>query len=68
VSFIFGYVEGSRALEKLFETLKEAVGEDQRDKIFEGISLPPLGVDPKDKPKVTRRIMERLEATLDEKS
>jgi hypothetical protein len=68
VSFMFGYVEGYGALEKLFETLKEAVGEDQRDKIFEGVSLPPLGADPKDKPKVTRRIMERLEATLDEKT
>jgi hypothetical protein len=66
VSFMFGYVEGFGALEKLFETLKDAVGEDQRDQIFEGISLPPLGSDPKNKPKVTQRIMERLEATLDE--
>ena len=66
VSFMFGYVEGFEALEKLFETLKDAVGEDRRDKIFEGVSLPPLGSDPKDKPRVTRRIMERLEATLDE--
>jgi hypothetical protein len=68
VSFMFGYLEGSRALGKLFETLKETVGEDQRDKIFEGISLPTLGADPKDRPKVTKRIMERLEATLDEKT
>jgi hypothetical protein len=68
VSFMFGYIEGSGALEKLFETLKETVGEDRRDKIFEGISLPPLGADPKDKPKVTGKIMERLEATLDEKT
>ncbi len=68
ISFMFGYLEGFGALEKLFETLKETVGEDQRDKIFEGISLPPLGADPKDKPKVTQRIMERLEATLDEKT
>jgi hypothetical protein len=66
VSFMFGYLEGFRALPKLFETLKEAVGEDQRDKIFEGISLPPLGSDPKDRPSVTKRIMERLEAELDE--
>jgi hypothetical protein len=67
-SFMFGYIEGSGALEKLFETLKETVGEDERDKMFEGINLPPLGADPKDKPKVTRRIMERLEAALDEKT
>jgi len=68
ISFLFGYLEGFGALEKLFDTLKETLGEDQRDKIFEGISLPPLGADPKDKPEVTRRIMERLEAALDEKT
>ena len=68
VSFLFGYIEGFGALEKLFETLKQTVGGSQRDKIFEGVNLPPLGTDPKDKPKVTQRIMERLEATLDEKT
>ncbi len=67
VCFVFGYVEGFRALPKLFETLKEVVGEEQRDRIFEGISLPPLGSDPKDRPEVTKRVMERLEAALDEK-
>ena len=68
VSLMFGYIEGSGALEKLFDTLKQTVGEGQRDKIVKGINLPPLGSDPKDKPKVTQKIMERLEATLDKKT
>ena len=66
VAFLFGYIEGFGALEKLSDTLKQTMGETKRDEIFAGINLPPLGTDPKDKPKVTKRIMERLEATLDE--
>ncbi|UCF58570.1 MAG: hypothetical protein JSV15_05750 [Candidatus Bathyarchaeota archaeon] len=68
VAFLFGFIEGFGALEKLSETLKQTMGESKRDEIFEGINLPPLGTDPKDKPEVTKRIMERLEATLDEKT
>jgi hypothetical protein len=68
VAFLYGFIEGFGALEKLSETLKQTMGESTRDEIFEGINLPPLGTDPKDKPKVAKRIMERLEATLDEKT
>ena len=68
VTFLFGFIEGFGALDKLSETLKRTIGESKRDEIFEGIKLPPLGTDPKDKPKVTKRIMERLEAALDEET
>ena len=66
VAFLFGFIEGFGALEKLSDTLKQTMGESKRDEIFAGISVPPLGTDPRDKPQVTKRIMERLEATLDE--
>jgi len=66
VAFLFGFIEGFGALEKLSDTLKQTMGESKRNEIFAGINLPPLGTDPKDKPKITKRIMERLEATLDE--
>jgi len=68
VAVLFGFIEGFGALDKLSETLKQTMGESKRDEIFEGIKLPPLGTDPKDKPKVTKRIMERLEAALDEET
>jgi len=68
VALLFGFIEGFGALDKLSETLKQAIGESKRDEIFEGIELPPLGTDPEDKPKVTKKIMERLEAALDEKT
>ncbi len=68
VALLFGFVEGFRALEKLSETLEKTMGESKRDEIFAGINLPPLGTDPKDKPKIAKKIMERLEAALDEKT
>ena len=68
VTFLFGFIEGYGALKKLFETTKQTIGESRRDKIFEGINLPPLGTDPKDKPRIAKRIMERLEATLNEET
>jgi len=68
VAFLFGYIEGFGAMEKLSETLKETFGETQRDEIFKGIELPPLGTNPEDKPKVTKKVMERLESKLDEKT
>lgn len=68
VTFLFGFIEGYGALKKLSETTKQAIGESKRDEIFKGINLPPLGTDPKDKPKIIKRIMERLEATLDEET
>lgn len=61
-------VDGSDVLENLSETLKEMVGEGKRDEVFEGIDLPPLGTSSKDKPRITKRFMERLEAKLDEKA
>ena len=68
VSFLFGYVEGYGAMEKLSETLKDKMGESCRDVVFKGIDLPSLGTAPEEKPKVAKRIMQRLEAELDEKS
>ncbi len=68
VALLFGFIEGFGALQRLSEILQQTIGESKRDKIFEGINLPPLGTDPKDRPKVAKRIMERLEVALDEET
>jgi len=60
-------LDGSDVLENLSSIVKKALGEKRRRKIFEGISLPPLGTFAIDKPKTTRRLMEKLEAELGEK-
>ena len=68
VSVLYGYLEGFGVPEELLKRLKETVGESKSKEIFEGINVPPLGTLPEDKPKTTKRIMERLEAQLDNKS
>ena len=59
-------LDGSGVLENLSNTLKQSVGESKHKEIFEGIELPPLGTPSKDKPKITKMFMERLEAKLGE--
>ncbi len=59
-------MDGSDVLEKLSETLKQTLGEDKRKEILEGIDLPPLGAPSKEKPRVTKEFVERLETKLGE--
>jgi len=68
VSILFGYLEGFGVPEELFKRLRGTVGESASKEIFEGVDIPPLGSLPEDKPKITGKIMERLEARLDERS
>ena len=60
-------LDGSDVLETLSETLRQTVGEGKRDELFRGINLPPLGTHPRDRPKVTKAFIERLENVLGEK-
>ena len=53
-------------LKNLSDALGRAAGEEKRNEVFEGIELPPLGTLPEDRPKVTKKVMERLETKLDE--
>ena len=59
-------LDGSQVLENLSAKVKETVGEKRHKEIFEGIKLPPLGMFSTDKPKTTKKLMERLEAFLGE--
>ena len=55
-------LDGSEVLENLSNTIKQTVGNTKHKAIFEGIKLPPLGTLPKDRPKITKKFMENLEA------
>jgi hypothetical protein len=59
-------LDGSDVLENLSRKVKKIVGEKRHREIFEEIELPPLGTFSIDKPKVTKKLMERLEAFLGE--
>ena len=59
-------IEGYNAIDNLYIRVAEKHGKDVRDKIFEHIEIPPLGVDPDKKPKTTELVMRRLEEILGE--
>jgi hypothetical protein len=61
-------VDGSEVLQNLSDKVKQTVGESKHKEIFEGIEMPPLGTYSRDKPKVTKKVMEKLEVRLDEKT
>jgi hypothetical protein len=58
-------LDGSEALEGLYEKLGQAAGEQVRDEVFAGIEIPPLGTPTSEKPKITQAVMERLEQLVD---
>jgi hypothetical protein len=58
-------LDGSEALDGLYEKLGQAVGEKKRDEVFAGIEIPPLGTPSSEKPRITQAVMERLEGLVD---
>jgi hypothetical protein len=61
-------IDGANVMENLSKNLKEKVGEARWKEVFTGIELPPLGTHPRDKPKITKMVMERLEAKLEKET
>jgi hypothetical protein len=58
-------IDGAEALDRLFEKLAEAIGKRERDRVLEGLSLPPLGAPLSQRPPITRAILQRLEERVD---
>jgi len=56
--------ESYTAMDNLYERVAEQYGEQLRDKIFEDLKIPPLGVEPEKKPEFTKIIMKRLEKSI----
>ncbi|MBU7037423.1 MAG: hypothetical protein HXS52_05800 [Theionarchaea archaeon] len=57
-------LDGREVMENLSRRLIEEFGDDIRNKVFEGISLPPLGIPPDKKPEYTKKLLPRLEKVL----
>ncbi|UCC20945.1 MAG: hypothetical protein JSV62_06595 [Promethearchaeota archaeon] len=56
--------ESYNAMDNLNQRIAEKFGEKLRDKIFDNIEIPPLGVDPEKKPEFTKAILKRLEEKI----
>jgi hypothetical protein len=57
-------LDGREVMENLSNRLTDEFGEDIRNRVFEGISLPPLGISPEKKPEYTEKLLPRLEKIL----
>ncbi len=65
---IIGFLEildGSEMIVNFSKRLIEEYGEELRDAVFEGIEIPPLGIRPRQKVAVTKRLVERFLAKVD---
>ncbi len=58
-------IDGTEAMNNLYQRLAQEVGEKKRDEVFAGIELPPLGTPLSQLPRVTQMVMERLENMID---
>ena len=58
-------VDGSEAIYNLYQKLGSAFGERQRDTIFDGVELPPIGMLAEKKAILTQTIINRMEQMLD---
>lgn len=63
---IYEILDGHEAMENLHMQLAERVGDDLRDIIFEGLSLPPIGLSKREKVRFTYRIMRRMVNVFEE--
>ncbi len=58
--------DGSEVMANLSKRLIEEYGQDFRDEIFQDIAVPPLGIDPKDKPEYTKKLISRFQDKVGE--
>ncbi|MFX1252149.1 MAG: hypothetical protein ACFFCZ_11135 [Promethearchaeota archaeon] len=58
-------LDGREMIENFSKRLINEFGEKLRNQIFEGIEVPPLGIHPKNKPAVTKKLVERFLAKVD---
>lgn len=65
---LYELLDGSDVLDNLSRELFEVVGEEKGKEILAGIDFPVLGTTADKKPAITKKIIERLEENLDEKT
>ena len=63
---IIDIAEGYNAMDNLHQRIAEKHGEEIREEVFKGMTIPPLGVHPDTKPQFTKKIMKRMEKILGE--
>jgi len=65
---LYELIDGSDVLDNLSRELLEAVGEEKGKQILAGIDFPALGTTADKKPEIIKKVIERLEENIDEKT
>jgi len=52
--------DGSEVMENFSKRLTEEYGKDFRNDVFQDLDVPPLGIDPKEKPEYTKKLISRF--------
>ncbi|RDE16101.1 MAG: hypothetical protein C4K48_02345 [Candidatus Thorarchaeota archaeon] len=58
-------LDGAEVMDVLREKLSEMVGDNEHDQVFDEIDGPPLGMPSSEKPRVTKKVVDRMEDILD---
>jgi hypothetical protein len=58
-------IDGSEVMVNFSRRLIDEFGEETRNKIFDDIEVPPMGLHPMKKPKITKKLIERFLAEVD---
>ncbi|NHK31149.1 MAG: hypothetical protein FK730_07340 [Asgard group archaeon] len=66
ITEVIDLLESYNAMDNLYTRIAEIHGEKIRDEIFNGLTIPPIGVHPEKKPEFTKIIMKRTEEKLGE--
>jgi len=66
IEAVIDIIESSTAMDNLYTRIAEWHGEEIRDEIFKGLTIPLVGVHPEKKPEFTKRILKRIEEKLGE--
>ena len=53
-------IDGGEVIENFSKRLAEEFGEEVRNEVFDGIEIPPLGIHPKKRPEITKKLIDRF--------
>ncbi|NHK31510.1 MAG: hypothetical protein FK730_09175 [Asgard group archaeon] len=62
---LFDVIDGADLMHVLSDKIIEKFGEEKRNEVFAGIKLPKILLDNKEKPIITQKVMERMDALID---
>ncbi|MFX1256111.1 MAG: hypothetical protein ACFFCZ_31170 [Promethearchaeota archaeon] len=68
ITEVIDIAESYIAMDTLYSRIAEVYGETIRNDIFDGLTIPPLGVHPEKKPPFTKSILKRVEDKLGEEN